>query len=120
MLKAHRVSQMTRARRSLRKERTRYAPALLCGRFTSADDLKSPEVIDLDSGDESDGQSAARASQEAQAGCRKGPVRRGPPNESEKHFYPPKPIEEGTGKKKQLKWEFTCCYCGSAYRKSSS
>lgn len=59
---------------------------------------------DIDSGDESDGQSALRQVEEKNK--LKG-ARRGPGNASMKHFKPPVPVMQD----KNMRWEFRCLHC---------
>lgn len=64
------------------------------------------ESIDVDSGEESDGQGALRAVEADEAAVRKG-NKRGPLNHTTKHWLDPIPIWEG----KSPRWQFTCRYC---------
>ncbi|KAJ3501122.1 hypothetical protein NMY22_g19033 [Coprinellus aureogranulatus] len=64
------------------------------------------DVEDIDSGEESDGQSAFRNAQE-QAKKRSCGGHRGPANQSLQHFSGPVP----GGKKGWLRWEWTCNHC---------
>ncbi|KAJ2922967.1 hypothetical protein H1R20_g14147, partial [Candolleomyces eurysporus] len=66
------------------------------------------EVIDLDSGDESDGQTALNAAQAVDASRNEG-ARRGPLNKSMQHFHDPEPVIESKSGMKQ--WEFRCKHC---------
>jgi hypothetical protein len=63
--------------------------------------------MDIDSGNESDGKTALR---EVEAREEPKAARRGPGNESLKHFYNPTPVVD---RAKQKRWEFRCRSCPS-------
>ncbi len=64
-------------------------------------------MIDIDSGEESDGMSALRKVEEQESAKS---ARRGPRNKNMQYFYDPIPVKDG----KDKKWEFKCKTC-SAY-----
>jgi len=67
--------------------------------------IEDGDQMDIDSGDESDGKSALRnveTREEPKA------ARRGPGNESLKHFHDPVPTVDKSGVKR---WEFRCRFC---------
>lgn len=59
-----------------------------------------------DSGDESDGMEALRKVEETESSHG---ARRGPANQSLKHFHDPVPMVDTRG---EMRWEFKCRYCG--------
>jgi hypothetical protein len=60
---------------------------------------------DIDSGDESDGQSALRGVETKE---KPKAARRGPGNASMRHFYDPTATVDRSGQKR---WEFRCRFC---------
>lgn len=63
------------------------------------------EPMNVDSTDESDGQSALREIEVRDQGLG---ARRGPQNSSLQHFYDPVPVVD---KNRSSRWEFKCKYC---------
>ena len=61
--------------------------------------------MDIDSGNESDGENAMRT---VEARDQPKAARRGPLNASMRHFYEPTAIVDGLGTKR---WEFQCRHC---------
>lgn len=60
----------------------------------------------LDSGEESDGETALREVRAAEAQTQQ--ARRGPGNASMQHFHDPVPVVDRQG---AMRWEFKCRYC---------
>lgn len=63
------------------------------------------EMMDVDSGDESDGTTALKRVQEQE---QKHGARRGPGNASMQYFHDPVPVRDDKG---QPRWEFRCRHC---------
>jgi hypothetical protein len=61
--------------------------------------------MDIDSGEESDGQSALRDIEEKE---KSQGARRGPANSSMQYFYDPVPVRNNHG---AMRWEFKCRSC---------
>lgn len=65
------------------------------------------EPVEIDSGDESDGQSALKKVVEAEQKPA-GNARRGPANVTMQNFTDPLPVSDAKG---ELRWEFRCKRC---------
>ncbi|KAJ2920184.1 hypothetical protein MD484_g20, partial [Candolleomyces efflorescens] len=105
----HEVVEETGAMKELKTKRAKKKPRAEPAQRLSND----KEVIDLDSGDESDGRTALDAVHATDASRNEG-ARRGPINLSMQHFHDPEPVVEPKSGMKQ--WEFRCKHCSCVRR----